>query len=109
MDTLKYAKILENVGFSREQAETTVDMVNKVMEDKMATKQDIKDLRAETHQLCKDLRAEMHEIRKDLRAEIHELRLEICHKIEQLESKLTIKLGALMVTGIAVVSALKFF
>ena len=43
-NTLKYAKMLEEVGFSREQAETSIKILVETMEDKLATKQDLKEL-----------------------------------------------------------------
>jgi len=46
-NTLKYAKILEEVGFSREQAETSIKILVEIMEDKMATKQDLKELKSD--------------------------------------------------------------
>lgn len=44
-NTLKYAKMLEEVGFSREQAETSIKILVEIMEDKLASKQDLLDLR----------------------------------------------------------------
>lgn len=49
-NTLKYAKLLEEVGFSREQAETSVRILVEIMEDKLATKQDISDIRRDITQ-----------------------------------------------------------
>ena len=43
-NTLKYAKMLEAAGFSREQAETSIKILVEIMEEKLATKQDIRDL-----------------------------------------------------------------
>jgi hypothetical protein len=77
MNTLKYAKKLEEVGFSREQAEMTIGILNEVVEGNLATKQDLK-----------------------------ELSVELRHEIQQTKSELIIKLGAIMVIGIAVISAL---
>jgi hypothetical protein len=37
-NTLKYAKMLEDVGFSRDQAETSTQILVEIMEDKLATK-----------------------------------------------------------------------
>jgi len=54
MDTLMYAKKLEGVGFSREQAEMTIEILNKVVESNLATKQDVKELNV-------SLRHEMHQ------------------------------------------------
>jgi hypothetical protein len=84
MNTLKYAKKLEEVGFSREQAEMTIGILNEVVESNLATKQDLKDLSVEMSQEFKAVRFEM----------------------QQLKSDLVIKLGAMMVTGIALISAL---
>lgn len=76
-NTLKYAKMLEEVGFSREQAETSVSILLEVMEEKLATKQDVADIR---------------------------------YDIQILESKMTIKLGAMLGATIAIMTALqKFF
>jgi hypothetical protein len=43
-NTLKYAKMLEEAGFSREQAEISIKILVEIMEDKLASKQDIKDV-----------------------------------------------------------------
>ena len=37
LHTLKYAKMLEEVGFSREQAETSIRILVDIMEDRLAT------------------------------------------------------------------------
>jgi len=42
--TLKYARILEAAGFSRDQSEATVGMLVEMMTDKFATKEDLKEL-----------------------------------------------------------------
>lgn len=77
MNTLKYAKNLEAVGFSREQAEMTVVILNEVVETKLATKQDVRDL--ESHLL---------------------------HELEQLRSEMVIKLGAMMLSGMAILAGI---
>lgn len=43
-DTLKYAKILIGSGFTKEQAETSIEVMRDIMESNLATKEDIKDL-----------------------------------------------------------------
>ena len=59
--------MLEEVGFSREEAETTIRILDEVMEDKLATKHDLKEL----------------------------------------ESRLTLKLGAMISAAIAVLTAIQ--
>ena len=49
-NTLKYARMLEEAGFSREQSETSIKILVEIMEDKLATKQDIKDVRQDITQ-----------------------------------------------------------
>ncbi len=43
-NTLKYAKMLEEVGFSRNQSETSIGILVEIMEDRLASKQDLKEL-----------------------------------------------------------------
>ena len=74
-NTLKYAKILEEVGFSREQAETSIKILVEIMEDKLASKQDLKEL---------------------------ESKMEL--RFSQLESKLTIKMGTMLAASIAILT-----
>jgi hypothetical protein len=46
-NTLKYAKRLEDVGFSKEQAETSIEILSEIMEEKLATKEDLQLLKAD--------------------------------------------------------------
>lgn len=77
-NTLKYAKILEEVGFSREQAETSIKILVEIMEDRLASKQDL-----------------------------HELKTELQHSIAQLESKLTIRMGTMLAASIAIITTIQ--
>lgn len=43
-NTLKYSRILEAVGVSREQAEAHIQIIAEIVEDDLATKQDLKEL-----------------------------------------------------------------
>jgi hypothetical protein len=76
-NTLKYAKMMEEVGFSREQAETSIGILVEIMEDKLATKQDFKSLEEA-----------------------------IDHKFTRVESRLTLRMGTLMAAGIAILTAI---
>ncbi len=74
-NTLRYAKILEEVGFSREQAETSIKILVEIMEDKLASKQDVQELRVE------------------IQHSMAQLKTEVSNSISQLESKLTIRIA----------------
>lgn len=43
-DTLAYARKLESAGFSREQAEAQADALREIIDEKIATKQDLREL-----------------------------------------------------------------
>jgi hypothetical protein len=43
-NSLKYVKILQEAGISREQAEIQVQLMNEIMDNTFATKQDLKDV-----------------------------------------------------------------
>lgn len=87
-NTLKYAKILQEAGFSREQSEATIHIMAEVMEDKLATKHDIQELSAAT------------------KRDIQELASSTKHDIEQLKSDLIIKMGAMQAAAVGLVVAL---
>ena len=113
MNTLRYAKKLEEVGFSREQADMTIGILNEVVEDNLATKQDLKDLSIATSQDFVSVRQEIASLKNDLQQEIRNLSnnmnqefVTVRFEMQQMKSDLVIKLGAMMVTGIAVISAL---
>lgn len=76
-DTLAYAKRLRAVGFTEEQAEAQAEALRSVVEENLATKQDLKELEAR--------------IRADLRA---------------MEFRITLPLGGMIVAGVAVLAVL---
>lgn len=84
-NTLRYAKMLEDVGFSREQAETSVKILVEIMEDKLASKQDLQEMRVEM-----DSRFSQIEM-----------------KLSLVESRLTVKMGTMLAASIAVLTAIQ--
>ena len=76
-DTLSYAKKLQDLGFTKEQAEGFAQLQRELIDERLATKQDLREL---------------------------ETRLD--NKIEKLEYRLTIRLGGMMAASIAIVAAL---
>lgn len=88
-NTLKYAKMLEEVGFSRNQAETSVKLLADTMEENLASKQDMKDLRVELRQEMKDLGVEFRQ------------------ELKNLEMRLTVRMGAMLAGTIAILTAIQ--
>ena len=99
--------MLEAVGFSREQAETTVKILVDSMSDNIATKHDVSELRQEMKDLTVELRQEMKALAIELRQEMKEIGLKFEHSIAQVESRLTIRLGTMLAASIAVMTALQ--
>lgn len=75
-NTLKYSRVLEATGVSREQAEAHVQIMAEIVEGDLATKQDLKILE---------------------------------NKIEQMESRLIIRLTAILVSVVSLTIALTTF
>lgn len=91
-NTLKYVKKLEEVGITRQQAEAHIQIVSEIMENNLATRQDMNDLRQEFKQDMSEMRHEIAELRHELK---HEISL-LDQKMIQSEQRLTIKLGTIV-------------
>lgn len=87
-NSLKYAKQLETVGVSREQAETHLQILAEVMETNLATRENLKDLKIE------------------LKQDLQLLRQEIKNDVVQSEQRMTIKLGTIVSVAIGVAVAI---
>ncbi len=83
-DTLMYAKKLQQAGFTVQQAEIQAETLKEIIEDNLASKQDI-------HNLHKD----MLDIRKDMQ-----------QMEERLVYKLTIRLGLMLAASITLIAAI---
>ncbi|MDD3581627.1 MAG: hypothetical protein PHW74_11470 [Desulfobacca sp.] len=80
-DTLEFAKKLKAANFTSDQAEALAAAMAGIVEERLATKQDLKELEAR------------------LEARMRELELRLRHD-------LTLRLGAMLVAGIAIVATL---
>ena len=83
-DTLAYAKRLKEVGVPEKQAEVQAEAMVELVEERLATKQDILDLQRVTQQDILDLKRDMKEM----------------------EMRMTIRLGTLMMAAVGIVAAL---
>ncbi len=126
-NAIRYTKTLEAAGFSREQAEATIDVFLRFMEHNFSTKEDLQNfrnetqkefqvvrsefqaMRSETQQEFQAVRAEFRRDMQDLRNEVHEFRTEFRHALINLEHKMTIKLGLMQAASIGIFAALVKF
>lgn len=79
-----YNKRLQDAGFSKEQAEESINVLWDVMHENLATKQDLSEVKNELSKKMADLETDM----------------------KLLESKMTIKLGSLLIVSQAVLYTL---
>jgi hypothetical protein len=95
INTLKYAKKLEEAGFSRQQAEANIQIIAEIVEDDVATKQDLK-----------------HFVTQ-LETKIGDAKADLKNDMTQLEYRLVVKLstviGAMITLAIAVTTAVAKF
>jgi len=83
-DTLQYSKRLREAGFSQKQAEVQAEVIAEIVEDKVATKRDLEELRIA-------LKRDIEELRRDMK---------------ELEYRMTVKIGSMFGIGIAVLIVL---
>src|SRR5438105_1808214 len=89
-NSLKYAKKLEEVGVSREQAEVHMQILSDIVEGNLATKEDIKDVLHVIHDQTTLLSNKIDKFD---------------NKFIQLEQRMTIKIGTIVTIVIAAIAA----
>lgn len=87
-DTHAYVKKLVTVGVSEAQAEVQAETLTELLDNNLATKRDLRELET------------------SLKRDIKELEASARRDIKELEMRLTIRLGAIMAGGIAIVATL---
>lgn len=116
IDTHGFVKRLISSGFTEAQAETLADAQLKFLEARLATKDDLRDLReelkAEIASVHAELKAEIADVRAELKAEIAELRAEIVQikaELALMKSEFTsLLVRSQIATGAAIITILSF-
>ncbi|PIP93261.1 MAG: hypothetical protein COW00_12040 [Bdellovibrio sp. CG12_big_fil_rev_8_21_14_0_65_39_13] len=113
LNALRYTRVLENAGFTEEQAKAAVDCWMEFMSAEFATKGDLKELEYTMRSSMKDIELKLDKRCDQLEQKIDYLakdfssfQLNVEQKFIDIESKLTIKLGGIMVVGIGFLAAL---
>ena len=94
-DTHKAVKELQDAGFEEAQAEAVVATVGAAFVGNVATKQDLMELLSEMRSQGSELRSEMQNQGRDLFS-----------KMQAMELRITLRMGALIVGGVALIIAL---
>lgn len=90
-DTLQYAKRAQQAGFTLQQAEFQAEEMAKVIDNHIATKEDVNELSRVTTQGFKEVRIEIEMLRLEMKA---------------LENRLIIKMGGMLVVAIGVLTTI---
>ncbi len=77
MDTLARAKKLETLGFDRTKAEGLVQMVKQSIDEEVAKKADLRELRADLKSDVSEVRLEIGQVKSELKQDIADLRTEL--------------------------------
>jgi len=106
LDTLAYAKALREAGFSEQQADGQAQALAAAMTDSLATKQDLRELEARMDLRFAQVDARFEYAERHLDTRLAEQAARFDGHLADLERRITVRLGGMMVAGIAVVSAL---
>ncbi len=102
-DTLAYANKLKAAGVDPKaaevQAEANAEMVATLLENTLVTKKDLAEVRIALNQ-------DIAEVRAELKQDIAEVRAELKQDIAQLETRLTLRLGGIMVGTMTVATTI---
>lgn len=90
-DTLRYAKKLQEAGFTSEQAEIQAEALHDTMDNNLATKENIK-----------ELKRDIKEIEQDIKA----VEGRMVTKLQELEYKVVIRLGSVIAIAVGVLAAI---
>ena len=102
-DTHKYVKRLTAAGMPENQAEVIADEQRSLIEDQLATKRDVEELKAATKRDIEELRAATQ---RDLKEMEERLSQRFDKRLIETEHRLTLRLGGMMIAGFGVVAAL---
>jgi len=83
-DTLDYSEKLQSVGFTKEQAKVQAESLKEILDENIATKRDI----------------------FDLKRDIKEMEVKVERDIKEMETRLILPLGTMMVVAVGTVATL---
>ena len=109
-DTHAFVKELTQAGMPEEQAEVLARSQAMLIDEKLATKQDLKELELRLKRDIQELTRDMKELEANLTRDMKELEMRLTRDMKELELRLkhdlTVRLGSMMVVAIGGVAAL---
>jgi len=105
-DTLAFAKKLRGAGYTDAQAEALaeaqVEVFQRMLESTLATKDDIKEVKAE----IEALKAEIGQVKTELHGEIAKVKTELHGEIAQAVKDMKIWFGSMLVVAVTAIATL---
>ena len=118
-DTHAFVKRLTQAGMDEQQAEALVECQVQLINDSLATKQDIEEVKRDIEEVKRDIEALRLETKKDIqeiKKDIEALRLETKKEIatlktdmQKMELRLTLRLGSVIVVTMGIFATLVKF
>ncbi|MBF0436061.1 MAG: hypothetical protein HQL77_11905 [Magnetococcales bacterium] len=105
-DTHAYVKKLRDAGVDEHQAEIQAEAILALVEERLATKQDMHALKRDLADVEANLRKDMASIESNLKRDIKELDTKTETRLKELELRMVIKMGAMILGGIGLVFGL---
>ena len=116
IQVLRYTEELEKVGFFTEQAKKSVQIWMDLMDQNFATKADFKEHYFMTKADSLKFKNEMNEFRNEIKNDFANLKTELKNdfkdirlEMKDMEYRLTVKLGIMFASSIAILSAIMSF
>ena len=105
-DTHAIVKRLTQSGMDEQQAEALVECQAQLINDNLATEQDIQEIKRDIQEVKQEIKRDIEALRLETEQNVEKLRLETKKDIKELELRLTIRLGSIIVVAIGVVATL---
>ena len=109
-DTHAFVKELTRAGMPEEQAEVLARSQAMLIDEKLATKQDLKELELRLKRDMKELEMRLKRDIQELKRDMQEMEANLKRDMKEMELRLkhdmTVRLGSMMVVAIGVVAAL---
>ena len=109
-DTYTYAKELISAGFTEKQADVQVKTLAKIIDERLATKQDSLALKQDMKEMEVSLKRDMKEMEVSLKRDLKEMDTSLKRDMKEMELRLkhdlTFRLGLMVAAAITIVAAL---
>ena len=77
IDTLAYAKRLIQAGMPQQQAEVQAQVLKEIIDNNLATKKDIAEVKADIERVRAELKADIERVRAELKVDIAKVKADI--------------------------------